>query len=571
MYIKTNSSIYKDKVYISKLLCESYWENGVSKTRTIINISKLPTKQQLAIEQSIKECGPQVHIGDIAVEKSIDYGWVAIILEILKRLRIEETLKKVYPENFNLAVLTILGKVVTRGSKLCIVNWIRRNNFIAQQLGIDVNKLTEKDLYAVLADLDNLQGKIEHKWNIYNRNKFDKIYLYDITSLYFEGTMNELSAPGYDRDKKKGTKKIITAGLITDEEGFPLKIQVFKGNMLDYKTVQSQIKDLKEVFKVKEIVFVGDRGMRLRYNLDEMVEADREGVKYITGLTTDEIKGLVTKGTLQLCLFDMQLMEVEEDDKRYVLCVNPYLAKEKQDKRALKKMKFESELAAVQRTYQKEKDRCKKNRKRLAKGDKNKKLKVSMTDKQIDAWKYTIRKFQEKYKMQKVYKVTINRKKFNIDYDAAYYDSLSKYDGKYVLETTVSKETLNKERVRETYKRLQLVEHAFKDIKTDKINARPIFHRRAKQTRGHMLVSMFAYAIFQEIEKRLYSWLKEMKKTKDKLSFKDAVEELKSIKLCILSFGKSAHQELRITKLTERQQHIFNLLNIKESILIQNT
>ena len=74
--------------------------------------------------------------------------------------------------------------------------------------------------------------------------------------------------------------------------------------------------------------------------------------------------------------------------------------------------------------------------------------------------------------MQKVFKVTINRKKFSIDYDAAYYDSLSKYDGKYVFETTVSKETLNKEKVRETYKRLQLVEHAFKDIKTDKIKFR---------------------------------------------------------------------------------------------------
>ena len=88
MFIKTNSSKYKDKVYISKLLCESYWENGVSKTRKILNISKLPTKQQLAIEQSIKEHGPKVHIDDIAVEKSIDYGWVAIILETFKLLSI---------------------------------------------------------------------------------------------------------------------------------------------------------------------------------------------------------------------------------------------------------------------------------------------------------------------------------------------------------------------------------------------------------------------------------------------------------------------------------------------------
>lgn len=571
MYIKTNSSTYKGKVFTSKLLCESYWENGVSKTRKILNISKLPTKQQLAIEQSIKDHGPKVHIGDIAVEKSIDYGWVAIILEILKCLRIEETLQKVYPESSNLAILMILGKVVTRGSKLCIVNWIRRNEFIAQQLGIDITKLTEKHLYAVLADLDNLQEKVEHKWNIYNRKRTDRIYLYDITSFYFEGTMNELSAYGYDRDKKKGHKKIITAGLITDKEGFPLKIQVFKGNMLDYKTVQSQIKDLKEKFKATEIIFVGDRGMRLRYNLDEMVEADKEGVKYITGLTIDEIKGLIAKGTIQLSLFDKKLMEVEKDGKRYVLCVNPGLAKEKQEKRAVEKMKFETELAAIQRAYQKEKERCKKNRKRLAEGDKNKKLKVTLKDKEIDGWKYRIRKAQEKHKMQKIFKITITRKSFSIDYDAAYYESLSKYDGKYVFETTVEKETLNTEEVQETYKRLQLIEHAFKDVKTDKINARPIYHRKAKQTRGHMFVSMFAYAIIHEIEKRLYSWLRQMKKTKDKLSFKDAVEELKTIRLCILSFGKSTHQEVRITKLTERQQLIFDLLNIKDSILTQIT
>jgi len=91
MYIKSNSSTYKGKVYTSTLLCESYWEDGVSKTRKIFNISKLPTKQQLAIEQSLKDHGPKEHIEDIAVEKSIDYGWVAVVLEILKRLRIEET------------------------------------------------------------------------------------------------------------------------------------------------------------------------------------------------------------------------------------------------------------------------------------------------------------------------------------------------------------------------------------------------------------------------------------------------------------------------------------------------
>ena len=45
-----------------------------------------------------------------------------------------------------------------------------------------------------------------------------------------------------------------------------------------------------------------------------------------------------------------------------------------------------------EKVYQKEKQRCKKNRQRLTEGDKNKKLKVALTDKEIDAWKYRIRK-----------------------------------------------------------------------------------------------------------------------------------------------------------------------------------
>jgi len=61
--------------------------------------------------------------------------------------------------------------------------------------------------------------------------------LYDITSTYFEGTQNELSALGYNRDKKKG-KMQINIGLITDSEGFPLKIKVFEGNVNDYKQLK---------------------------------------------------------------------------------------------------------------------------------------------------------------------------------------------------------------------------------------------------------------------------------------------------------------------------------------------
>ncbi|WP_375333307.1 transposase [Candidatus Tisiphia endosymbiont of Xenochironomus xenolabis] len=84
--------------------------------------------------------------------------------------------------------------------------------------------------------------------------------LYDITSSYFEGTENELEEYGYNRDKKKGKKQIVI-GLLTDDHGEPLAVRVFKGNSADSSTIYAQIELVKSNFGIKNIVFVGDKGM----------------------------------------------------------------------------------------------------------------------------------------------------------------------------------------------------------------------------------------------------------------------------------------------------------------------
>ena len=571
MYIIQNTRKKAGKEYSYSFLAESYWDGKKSKKRIIANLSKLPNITISTLKNSLKGKSDNIALCDICVEKSIDYGQYFVVLEIIKKLKIEKAVKAIFPEKVNLVVLMIIGKIITQGSKLGIVNWIKRNEILAKKLEVDVNKLTPNDLYATLEELDSLQSAIEKKWYLYNKkrisddgeNSDDTIYLYDVTSSYFEGAQNELARFGYNRDGKKG-KKIVTAGLITDNEGFPLKISVFEGNILDYQTVQEELMKLKKEFESKKIVLVGDRGMKIKYNLDKMEEAEKEGVQYITPLTANEIRGLEKEGLIQASLFDKDLVEVETGNTRYILCSNPYLEKEKKATRLSMKTKFEFELAQIQTSFNSEKAKCENNKERLKQGHKNKKLKVKLTEKQIDGWKYRAKNAQSKYKMQQVYMITITEKEFKAEYNAAKYEELGKYDGKYVIETTVKKEELSKEEVRETYKKLQKVEHAFRDIKTDRLSIRPIFHRKAAQTRGHFLVGMLAYAVIHEMEKNIFPLLKKEKK---KLSFSDIVEELKMIKLNVLSFGKSDHTEIRITKLSEMQKTIFKSLNINEAIL----
>jgi len=524
MYIQYCTSKQNGKSYTYPLLCRKYRADGKIKTEVIANLTKFPAEVILAIEGAFKK-GKEIMVSlkDIVVKRSIDYGFIFVLLTVMKRLRIDEVLEKVLGEKANIVKLMIIGKIVTRGSKLCIYNWINRNKEIAKKFNIDLSTLKVDTLYDVLGNLSNVQRKIEQKWNLYHKEQIDEIYLYDITSSYFEGTKNALAAFGYNRDGKKGKKQIVI-GLITNKEGFPLSIEVFEGNQNDQTTVISQIQKIKNGFGAKQVVFVGDRGMLIRYNLEKIEEADRQGVSYITGLEMDEIRSLIKTDIIQLNLFSKDLAEIENEGERYVLCTNPDLEIEHAQTRTELKSKLEDTLHNIKMSF----DNCRAkhltNIKRLANGDKNKKLVVSFTQSQLD--------------------------------------------GKYVIVTNVTKEKMTKETVRKEYKNLQHVEHAFRDMKTVKLNIRPIFHVNENTTRGHVFVTMFAYAIVRELEIKIFPWLKKSnKEKKEQFSIHDIEEELKEIKLSVLKIGKN-HEEIKITELTNRQKEIFSILDINKELLV---
>jgi transposase len=548
MYIQYCTSKQNGKSYTYPLLCRKYRESGKIKTEVVANLTKFPKETILAIEGALKKNKDiLVSLKDIVVKKSIDYGFVFVLLTIMDRLRVTEALEKILGERAKFVMLMILGKIITRGSKLCIFNWINRNEDIAKKLGIDLNELTLETLYGVLADLSQLQDKVERKWNLYHKSE------------------NELAAFGYNRDGKKGKKQIVI-GLITNEGGFPLSIEVFEGNTNDHKTVIEQVKKIKGNYEASDVIFVGDRGMRIRYNLEQMDTQERQGIGYITALSIEEIRCLINEGTLQLNMFSKDLAEIENDDVRYVLCTNPDLEKEQSQTRAALKAKFEDALHKIKLSFDARLQNNIKNKARLGQGCKNKKLVTQFSEKQLDSYKYRVRKAAEKYHMQSFYQITITQDELIVTFDFDKYTQAKYLDGKYVIVTNVQKEKMLKESIREQYKNLKHVEHAFRDMKTTQLDIRPICHVNEDTTRGHVFVTMFAYAIIRELETRIYPWLKQI--NKGQLSLQDIEEELKMIKLNVLQINKR-HEEIKITELSDHQKEIFKILEIKtESLLM---
>jgi transposase len=548
-------------------MCSKYREGKKVKTRTEANLSHFPENIVLGIENMLKSDGETtVCLKDIAVKNCVDYGYVFVLLHYIKQLRIDQVLEKTLSaEDAALVKAMLVGKIVTGKSKLHIFNWLCRKSAISKLLGIDMKTRKVDHLYATLGRLWFHQPKIEKKWFKYHHGADRRIYLYDLTSTYFEGVQNALAAYGYNRDGKKG-KKQMCIGLLTTEDGFPLRIQAFSGNTSDSKTVASQIRSLKDEFGVQEIIFVGDRGMHIAYNLEHNPELADEEIQFITGLTHAQIQTLIDRDVLQISLFTSDLAEVTIDGKRYVLSLNPDLQWKEQAFLENTRKRCDTQINEVVQAWEKRCTQNDENRKKKQDSTKGKykNLKTELTDKDINSYKSRAERAIENCGMSKYYTVeAIDNESFKINFNDQAFENSRSLCGKYVLLTNVAAEDMSTAEVRSEYKKLQNVEHAFRDLKSDNISIRPVYHLNEEQTRGHVLLCMFAYAIIKELENKLFPFLKQYNRTnKTKLSFNDLIDELNDVKMCVLQIGKRGETSIQYPELNHLQKKIFETLNV---------
>jgi transposase len=272
-----------------------------------------------------------------------------------------------------------------------------------------------------------------------------------------------------------------------------------------------------------------------------------------------------------LNLFAHKLAEVKVDDMRYILSVNPEL--EAHELSCLDNSRYRAD-ALVENIRKAWEKRCDRNRENLLKQQENpkkyKQLKTALTDKDMDGYKRRVAFALKASGMAGYYTIeVIDNNSFRVDFRQDEFDKNRALCGKYVVCSNVPTEEMTAEKVRGAYKNLQNVEHAFRDMKSNNISIRPVFHRKALQTRGHVLLCMFAYAIIKEIENRLLPFLKMYNRTqKTQLSLNDLIAELNNIKMCELKIGKAV-VSMQKPELNPLQQRIFKALNIDPEKMIK--
>lgn len=473
MYVDEGYSKQNGKIYTRTLLRESYREKGKVKHRTIANISKCSPEEIAAIKLALKHKDNLKSLVSVKEELKTkngpSVGAVWLLDALSKRLHIKKALGNT--RKGKLAFWMVIARIIDQGSRLSAVRLARSH------AACDILKLetfNEDSLYETLDWLDKNQLKIEKKlFSLRNRAGKPKLFLYDVTSSYLEGTENELGDWGYNRDGKKG-KKIIVYGLLADEDGTPISIQAFKGNTSDNQTLLAQIKKAAGDFGAEDVTFVGDRGMIKSAQVEQLSE---ENFHYITAITKPQIESLVKENIIQLELFDEKIVQVEADDIRYILRRNAIRAYEMADSRDSRLYSL-AEFIAEKNKY--------------LKAHKKAKLEVALRDARDKSKRLKLSKFVQVYAQGVERRLTMRIDEVKKAFEC-------RFDGCYVIKTDLKKETASARKVHDRYKDLTLVEWAFRTCKSVHLEARPIYVQKASRTRGHLFVVMLAYMIIKHL------------------------------------------------------------------------
>jgi transposase len=469
MYITRTKKVVGDKEYRSVLLVKSVRIDGKPRHETILNLSRWSDEQVDALAFALKGKKGEAGIGtldEVSATTDKEIGGVLVVAHLAKKLGITEALGTT--KEARLAMALIAGRLLTQGSRLKLCEWQKMNELEAC---LDVPHFSEDDLYTTLDWLSKNQAKIEARLfrkRYADSDKKPALFLYDITSSYLEGVDNELGKYGYNRDRKKGKQQIVI-GLLTDQQGVPVSIEVFEGNRSDNTTVIAQVEKMAKRFGVAELVLVGDKGMIKR----TQIQTFTENTHYITSITNAQIKTLIARDVIQLSLFENELVEVEDNGVRYILRKNPVRATEIQTSR-------QSRIDTVQEEVEKANSYL-----------------GAHSRANVTLQKEKLIKKLRRFHLHEFAEIRLEARVLTLEIDTQKQNELAKHDGCYVLKTDTTKESLPKEAVHARYKDLAKVESAFRTIKTGMLEIRPVYVRKESRTRGHVLVTMLAYMIAQ--------------------------------------------------------------------------
>jgi transposase len=472
-------------------------ENDPEVERIVRRVKKNLREGQAACRGKIGETIP-VRVDEVRTEMHRTAGPVHVGLAFWKRLKLDKILDDagLGGRARILTCVMVMNRLIEPKSEYAMPEWVCATA-LGDILEEDFTTLSEDSLYRNLDRLYPNRGKIESALSEVERNLFNldqTIYLYDLTSTYFEGRAekNRKAKRGYSRDKRPDCKQVVV-GLVINRDGFPLAHEVFEGNLQDRKSLSMMLDvlDNRVGLKAGQTVVV-DRGMSYDENLEEIksrnlhyIVATRQSERDYFLADFEEEKGfkeIIREPSPRNPFQEKSKVVLKQERKgteTYVLCVS---SGRKEKDGAIRKKQEErllSDLAKLE--------------KRIASGKLKEEGEIGEA----------IGRLKERYpRVARYYKMRYDEieKRFIVEKQEDKLEKAEQLDGSYLLRTDRS--DLRDDEIWRTYILLTRAENAFRNMKSP-LSERPIFHQIERRVDTHIFLCVLAYHLLVAIEKTL--------------------------------------------------------------------
>ena len=594
MHLSYKTSRYKDKIYKSYFLAESYREGNMVRKRPICHIGKLTDLQakQIKLICKIKTDPDQVFtsIEHIVAEEVKQFLDLAVANALWDQWKLSKAFHHV-TENTELST-PLVAKILTinRCTAPCahysIPHWIRKTA-LEEVVGGSLELLSDDKIYYELDKIDENQEYLEnylfHQTYIKDKASYDVVN-YDLSSSYFVGMKCELSKYGISKDHQSHRKQVLL-GMMVNAKGYPFKWDVYPGNKAEVKTLVKNVDACRRRFKLKNITLVFDRGIVSDKNLDYITE---KKLNYISALNRDQIEGI--KG-IDLSVFEKVGLEnfnvrlsqagfhpYDEmlyfkdlgviNQRRYILGFNPIHFKDEKKRRHEKIAVFERFLKKknTELTGAKRSRKCEPTYQSIL--DELKRLKIKKYFHNPTLKDLEIQRTNKKGQIciVKSFQIAIEKKKTQIE-QAERLDGLCVFVSNHIEsageDSAIEKSSLNEifqltaEKIIQAYREKNKIEDGFKHIKSF-LEIRPFYVNTPNHVRAVYTICILSYFLNKDLAERR----KKIEKV-DYLNSKNLYEPFRSCHYVTLRDNKSLRKKSEPVELSKEQKRLLKELNIE--------
>jgi len=435
--------------------------------------------------------GLQVKLSGLELRRTRAFGNCWLACELWRQLDLDGFWQQRLPDGREavswekVLQLLVVNRWIDPGSEWRLHRQWFLGSAMDELLGVDF-AVAEKDrlyrcLDRILEHKQELFVWLQQKWADLFHADFE-VLLYDLTSTYFEGEMEEnpKAKHGYSRDGRPDCLQVVIALVITPD-GFPLAYEVMDGNTSDRTTLRGFLDQIENTYGQAKRMWVMDRGIPSEAILAEMRNPARP-MSYLVGTGKGKIKQYQKKwldlpwhkvrDSVEVKLF-------EQDGELYVLAKSEGRQRKEIAIRRKRLARFLRKLRAMRHSLP--------SRDQLLM--------------RIGAAKTEAGRAFGFVKLQMpAAQRPVTRESFRFSVDQNKLQEAELRDGHYLLRSNLT--AADPAVLWTRYVQLTQIEGAFRSLKSE-LGIRPIYHHLEHRVDAHILIAFLAYCLQVTLKNRL--------------------------------------------------------------------